>query len=456
MNNLNQLFRAVDGNGAAAMDSYRIQIQAMPNISADEILSFGRNILQQNRLITRQMNMCGFVIDDYCRNLTNILNCENQSAYDVFLPSACQKFLPAKDKRKAEIKKIHDEVSAILVTRQELFAQSKVFAMESPLIASVNSIMDDLPFCMDFYTKHIKYMAQLFQIDQPENVHKINWDGFTDMQIEKLQSLFLLPWDYIKKLTNTVFNDYNTLLNMRKELMEMNLKLVLVVARDFAGKTSIAINDLVQEGNIGLMRAVEKFDFNFGYKFSTYACWWIKQNISRYLAEQSRIIRIPSHMIATISMIKRAEQQFIQEHGHEPESEELAEILEMTPAKVNAIRKMAQQPISLQSQSILDSGDKASELQDVIPDENAASPMEILADSVLYQQLRHVLSLLPEREQTIIIDRFGLFGHPALTLDDISKKFQLTKERIRQLEIKIINKLRSPEMMQYFDAYKHK
>jgi RNA polymerase primary sigma factor len=204
---------------------------------------------------------------------------------------------------------------------------------------------------------------------------------------------------------------------------------------------------------MGLMRALEKFDFKLGHKFSTYASWWIKQNITRAIAEQSRIIRIPVHMVKTIVTINNAEQRFIQEHGREPSTDEIAIIMELPASRVSAIQKMARQSVSLQAP--IGNDDDGSVMEDILTDIESEDPMQNISSKVVREKLHELLGTLSEREQQIIIMRFGLLGFKTMTLLEISEHFQLTRERIRQLEIKIINKLRSPAKLKFFDGYFH-
>ncbi len=236
---------------------------------------------------------------------------------------------------------------------------------------------------------------------------------------------------------------------LRRRMLEANLRLVISIAKHFQNR-GLSLNDLIQEGNIGLMKALDKFDCRLGHKFSTYATWWIKQSISKGLAEQSRTIRIPSHMIATIARMHSQEQIFIQEKGREPEPEELAAVLDMPKERVRALQRMASQTVSLQAPS---GEDGESSLGDFIEDESSENPVQKAAFTVLKEKIDEVLDMLSERERQVIGMRFGLSGDSQKTLVEISEHFGITRERVRQIEAKAIEKLRHPSRRRLLEGY---
>ena len=235
----------------------------------------------------------------------------------------------------------------------------------------------------------------------------------------------------------------------RKKILEGNLRLVVSIAKRFHSR-GLPITDLIQEGNMGLMKAVDKFNHTLGHRFSTYATWWIKQAISRAISDQSRIIRIPAHMVATINKMFHEEQRFLQKNGKEPTPEELAAILEMPKERIRALRKMAQQTLSLQA-PVGDEGESL--LQDFIADSESDNQSESSSYEMLKEKLKEILGTLSEREQQVIMMRFGLTGEGEKTLEELGVHFHVTRERVRQIEIKAMEKLRLPERRKLLDGY---
>ena len=253
----------------------------------------------------------------------------------------------------------------------------------------------------------------------------------------------------IKAEIKTLQRDVDKGADAKKRLAEANLRLVVSIAKRYVGRGMLFL-DLIQEGNLGLIKAVEKFDYKKGYKFSTYATWWIRQAITRAIADQARTIRIPVHMVETINKLIRVSRQLLQELGREPSPEEIAKEMNMPVERVREILKISQEPVSLETPI---GEEEDSHLGDFIKDDNVPVPADAAAFTLLKEQLEEVLGTLTEREQKVLTLRFGLEDGRARTLEEVGKEFNVTRERIRQIEAKALRKLRHPSRSRKLKDY---
>ncbi|HHU05518.1 MAG TPA: RNA polymerase sigma factor RpoD [Clostridiales bacterium] len=307
-------------------------------------------------------------------------------------------------------------------------------------------MMDDEDFLADLpddITPELEELEELEEVEEealvdPETLaDSFSIDDPVRMYLKEIGKISLLTPEEEIELAERMANGDKA---AAQRMAEANLRLVVSIAKRYVGRGMLFL-DLIQEGNLGLIKAVEKFDHTKGYKFSTYATWWIRQAITRSIADQARTIRIPVHMVETINKVIRVSRQLLQELGHDPSPEEIAEEMNMPVEKVREILKIAQEPVSLETPI---GEEEDSHLGDFIPDEDASEPAEAASFTFLREQLLSVLSTLTPREEKVLRLRFGLEDGKARTLEEVGKEFNVTRERIRQIEAKALRKLRHP------------
>lgn len=334
-----------------------------------------------------------------------------------------------------------------MLTYKEIMDAFEEIELEPDQIEKVYETMEnmgiDVVGDIESEMEDIQLTEEDLELTIPEG---ISIDDPVRMYLKEIGKVPLLSADEEIELAQRMEKGEN---EAKRRLAEANLRLVVSIAKRYVGRGMLFL-DLIQEGNLGLIKAVEKFDYRKGYKFSTYATWWIRQAITRAIADQARTIRIPVHMVETINKLIRVSRQLLQELGREPQPEEIAKEMNMSVEKVREIMKISQEPVSLETPI---GEEEDSHLGDFIPDDDAPAPAEAAAFTLLKEQLIDVLDTLTAREEKVLRLRFGLDDGRARTLEEVGKEFNVTRERIRQIEAKALRKLRHPSRSKKLKDY---
>jgi RNA polymerase primary sigma factor len=420
---------------ASSLDSYLSSVGKISGNDQNEQTLLTASIDALQLEIGSVLARFGFTAGEYCRILDDCC-AAGSSPEDYFLSSSLKQGNPALPQNMMELlRKWKEEIKAAHCSLEEKFTSGGECSQERKTMAEL----------VERYRPNGMLVEELYQIAT----------GYSQLNPENTglsEARFLMAGDELEEALSELRALNRKLARLHTRMAETNLRLVISIANKYR-ECSVPLNDIIQEGNLGLMVAVQRFDFNLGNRFSTYAGWWIKHYILRAVAEQSRVVRLPLHIIQAIQNMNRAEQRFIQNNGREPDNSELAALLEMPTARVSAMRKMASQSISLQAS--VNSEDNSQTLEDLIAPEEKSEPWRNYARKLLYEKLYEMLNNLPERERQIIIYRFGLCGEAVLPLCEISSRLNLSRERVRQLENKVMAQLRSKEYLKFIDGLSH-
>ena len=425
---------------------YLKQMGQVPLLTRDQEVEISKRIEKAENLVRENLHRLAFIADAYLvmaeklesgqERIDRVVQdkkIENRMRYLGTLPKLCEQVRAAR----ADVEVLHEQL-LLSGGKGEVATRRKFEAAVDTLHKLYGK----------FFFKH--RIVEEFVTLADSHLNEIDWVGNDEARMNLFRRRTWCHPLQFREIHARLHSGLADGMAAKASMVESNLRLVISIAKKYTNR-GLSFLDLIQEGNMGLMKAVEKFEYRRGYKFSTYATWWIRQAITRSIADQARTIRIPVHMIETINKLMRVQKQLVQEYGREPTAEEVAEEIHLPVERVNAVLKMAQQPISLQSP--ITEGEGETQFGEFIEDKGAENPLETTSAALLKDKLRDVLDTLNGRERDVLEQRFGLRDGYSRTLEEVGRQFNVTRERIRQIEAKALRKMRHPTRLRHLTGF---